>query len=234
MLPLVSPLDGIADDYLLSAHMLEHVLIGDVAPALALVAVRGPLSSSCCRRRAARVARGSAPLRALLAFLLRPAVGFALWIASRPAWHIPAAYDYAAEHERGARPRARDFVVAGVLVWASSSTRPGAGAAAAGRIVYAWALFVAGHLATHVILFDASRIPALRLAAGPAARPLAGRRPALGRWVMTIEQLLAFGTLTCCSSGKIPIPDAPSAAARLDPDAAPGWSTLARSTSWRP
>ena len=42
-LPLVSPLDAAGDDDLLSAHMLQHVLIGDAAPALLLLAVRGPL-----------------------------------------------------------------------------------------------------------------------------------------------------------------------------------------------
>ena len=43
MIPLVSPLDELGDRYLLSAHMLQHMLIGDAAPALILVAVRGPL-----------------------------------------------------------------------------------------------------------------------------------------------------------------------------------------------
>ena len=42
-LALDSPLDAVADDYLLSAHMLEHVVIGDIAIALAMLAVRGPL-----------------------------------------------------------------------------------------------------------------------------------------------------------------------------------------------
>src|ERR1043166_920890 len=31
VLPVLSPLDAIGDDYLLSAHMLQHVLIGDAA-----------------------------------------------------------------------------------------------------------------------------------------------------------------------------------------------------------
>src|SRR5207302_4388051 len=43
MLALVSPLDATGDGYLISAHMLQHLLIGDIAPALALVALRGPL-----------------------------------------------------------------------------------------------------------------------------------------------------------------------------------------------
>jgi len=31
---LLSPLDAIGDKYLLSAHMLQHVLLSDIAPAL--------------------------------------------------------------------------------------------------------------------------------------------------------------------------------------------------------
>ena len=42
-LPLISPLDTADDRFLISAHMLEHVLIGDASPALLLLAVRGPL-----------------------------------------------------------------------------------------------------------------------------------------------------------------------------------------------
>src|SRR5436309_135616 len=42
VLPLVSPLDEAADGRL-SVHMLQHVLVGDAAPAVLLVAVRGPL-----------------------------------------------------------------------------------------------------------------------------------------------------------------------------------------------
>src|SRR5712691_1156240 len=44
VLALVSPLDRIAEQDLLSAHMLQHVLIGDLVPALIVVAVRGPIA----------------------------------------------------------------------------------------------------------------------------------------------------------------------------------------------
>src|SRR5262245_2748038 len=43
LLPLLSPLDLLGDRYLLSAHMLQHVLIGDAGPALVLLSLRGPL-----------------------------------------------------------------------------------------------------------------------------------------------------------------------------------------------
>ena len=67
VLPLVSPLDHLGDEDLLSAHMLQHVLIGDAAPALLLVAVRGPLlffllppvAAAAARRASARCGRCS-------------------------------------------------------------------------------------------------------------------------------------------------------------------------------
>src|SRR2546422_447125 len=40
---LVTPIDSLGEDELLSLHMLQHVLIGDLGVALMVVAVRGPL-----------------------------------------------------------------------------------------------------------------------------------------------------------------------------------------------
>ena len=42
VLALVSPVDPIGEQYLLSVHMLQHVLLGDAAPALILLGLRGP------------------------------------------------------------------------------------------------------------------------------------------------------------------------------------------------
>src|SRR5205814_191451 len=95
VLALVSPLDAIGEDSLLSAHMLQHVLVGDVAPALLVVGLRGPLAffflpaavlSSLARRWA---------LRRVLGVFLRPKVSFGIWALSLGVWHVPAAYDYA-------------------------------------------------------------------------------------------------------------------------------------------
>src|SRR5256885_1390037 len=98
VLPLVSPLDRLGDEELLSAHMLQHVLIGDAAPALLLVAVRGPLLFFLLPPGLLRPLAGFRPLRALLSFLLRPLVGLGLWAATILAWHVPRFYDYAAAH----------------------------------------------------------------------------------------------------------------------------------------
>ena len=83
VLGIVSPLDAIAEEYLQSAHMLQHVLIADLGVALALVAVRGPLSMFFLPRDLlAPLARRQA-LRRVLSFLLRPRVAVAA-LARRP------------------------------------------------------------------------------------------------------------------------------------------------------
>ncbi len=112
-LALVSPLDFIGEDYLLSAHMLQHVVIGDLAVALAIVAIRGPLTffllPAAILAPLARMGR----LRTFLRFLLRPKVAFALWAVVIAAWHVPAAYDYALTHKVVHDVEHLSFVVVG-------------------------------------------------------------------------------------------------------------------------
>src|SRR3954453_19429315 len=99
-LALVSPLDAVGDDYLLFAHMGQHLLIGDVGPALVLLAIRGPLTFFLLPAAALRVLAPIRPLRAFLGFLLRPKIAFCLWVAAMAAWHVPVSYDYAIGHQR--------------------------------------------------------------------------------------------------------------------------------------
>ena len=116
-LALISPLDEAGDSYLISAHMLQHVLIADVAPALALVALRGPLLffflPSPILRRVAR----SPAVRSVLAFLLRPRVSIAAWALVLGAWHVPAVYDYALAHQTVHDLEHLSFIAAGLLAW---------------------------------------------------------------------------------------------------------------------
>ena len=208
-LPLVSPLDGYADDYLLSAHMLEHVLIADVAPALALVAVRGPLVFFLLPSRTLRALARVQPLRRFLAFLLRPLVAFVLWVAVTAAWHVPAAYDYAAEHGAAHDLEHAAFLLAGVLVWAQLVDPARRHALSdVGRILYAWGLFAASHLTTHLILFDS--VPHYRHYAEQPDRvlglsPLADQHWAA--WVMTVDQLVLYGALTLAVVATMPLRD---------------------------
>ncbi len=116
-LALDSPLDRVADDYLLSAHMLEHIVIGDLAIALGLLALRGPLLFFFLPKPVlSRIARFH-PLRVVLHWVIGPWVTLALWSASTWAWHVPRIYDYAATHQTVHNLEHLSFVITGVLVW---------------------------------------------------------------------------------------------------------------------
>jgi cytochrome c oxidase assembly factor CtaG len=114
---LVSPLDAIAEEYLQSAHMLQHVLIADLGIVLALLAVRGPLSMFFLPRDLLAPLARARPLRRTLSFLLRPRMAVPLWLTVLVLWHIPAMYDAALRHPAVHRAEHLSFVVVGALVW---------------------------------------------------------------------------------------------------------------------
>lgn len=95
-----------------SAHMLQHVLLGDLAPALLLVALRGPLLFAVVPR----------PVRRLLARpvvrrLLRPGPSLVLWATFLWAWHVPALYDAALQSTFLHVLEHGSFLVGGLLLW---------------------------------------------------------------------------------------------------------------------
>ncbi len=114
---LVSPLDTVAEEYLQSAHMLQHVLIADLGVVLALLAVRGPLSMFFLPPDLLVPLARARPLRRALSFLLRPRVAIPLWLVVLVAWHLPAAYDAALRHPTVHVFEHLSFVVVGTLVW---------------------------------------------------------------------------------------------------------------------
>jgi putative membrane protein len=99
---VASPLDGFAD-VLLSTHMVQHLLLMSVVPPLLLLGwpvvplLRG-LPSWVLRPVLGPLLRLPA-LRRLWRWLISPLVA---WIAMNVifiSWHVPAAYDFALEHE---------------------------------------------------------------------------------------------------------------------------------------
>jgi putative membrane protein len=117
VLGIVSPLDAIAEEYLQSVHMVQHVLIADLGVALALVAVRGPLSLFFLPRDLLAPLARARPLRSTLSFLLRPRVAVPLWVGVLVAWHVPTLYDAALRHPAIHRVEHLSFVLVGALVW---------------------------------------------------------------------------------------------------------------------
>jgi len=116
-LALISPVDAAGDSYLLSAHMLQHVLIGDVAPALALVALRGPLLFFLLPTSVLRCVARPGRLRQALAVLLRPRISLGAWMLVMTVWHLPAAYDYALAHEAVHELEHGSLIAVGLLAW---------------------------------------------------------------------------------------------------------------------
>lgn len=116
LLGLVSPVDAVGEDQLLAAHMLQHLLLGDLGPLLIVLGLRGPLSVFMLPPSLLRaVAR--TPLRALVGFLLRPVVSFAFWLAAFVGWHVPAVYDAALTHPALHVVEHVCFAIGGLLAW---------------------------------------------------------------------------------------------------------------------
>jgi cytochrome c oxidase assembly factor CtaG len=191
-LPLVSPLDAVADRYLLSAHMLQHVLIADAGPALLVLALRGPLGFFLVP---APLLRRLAVLRPLLRVLVRPDVVFLVWVATILGWHFPSAYDYTLLHPWAHELEHATFVLAGTLAWIQVVDPARRGhLTRGGRALVAFGMLAFGTAVVDGLLFSAA--PAYAVYAAQPHRvfglsALLDQR--LGAVVMFAEQALTVG-----------------------------------------
>ena len=97
-LALMSPLDAIGDGYLLSAHMGQHILLADVAPALLVLGLRAPILPLALPRRGLRLIAPGGRAGRVIGLLTSPWVALPLWAAAGGLWAIPAVFDYASAH----------------------------------------------------------------------------------------------------------------------------------------
>jgi putative membrane protein len=119
-LAIASPLDGFADA-LLSAHMVEHLLLMSFAPPLLLLGypvvpllrglphgvtghLLGPLIRIKALRRAGHV-------------MITPVVAWLAMNLTFLGWHVPAAYDFALDHERWHEVEHLCFLGTSILFW---------------------------------------------------------------------------------------------------------------------
>jgi putative membrane protein len=115
-----SPLDGFADA-LLSAHMVEHLLLMSFVPPLLLLGFPVvPLLRGLPRGFTVRVLGPLLRLKTLRQighFLTMPVVA---WLAMNLiflGWHVPAAYDFALEHEHWHEFEHICFLGSAILFW---------------------------------------------------------------------------------------------------------------------
>jgi cytochrome c oxidase assembly factor CtaG len=196
VLALISPLDAAGDDDLLSAHMLQHMLLVDAGPALLVVAVRGPLLAFLIPACVIRFTTGHRRARAFTGFMAMPVTALSLWALAMALWHIPAVYDaalarpwlHAAEHGT--------YLAAGLLVWALLVDPAGRHKVSArGRAAVAGCLFAFGQIMCSVLFLTPTPLYA---AYASRAHGLFGLTPLEDQQyaglLMTAEQFVTLGT----------------------------------------
>ena len=103
-----SPLGGVAQQGLLTAHMLQHTLIGAVAPLLLLLgmprAFVEPLLSPAWTRRLQRVQN--------------PVVAFPLWVVGTIVWLLPPVHHTVLESAPLWIAQQASFLLLGLVLWA--------------------------------------------------------------------------------------------------------------------
>jgi putative membrane protein len=108
LVALVSPLDALADQ-LFFGHMIQHMLLLDVVPILAILGLTKVILRPVTRT-VGDLERRAGPLA-------HPVFAVVLYVAVIWAWHVPAAYDFAVSHETVHVLEHISFVLAGSLYW---------------------------------------------------------------------------------------------------------------------
>jgi cytochrome c oxidase assembly factor CtaG len=100
------PLDTLADEVLL-AHMIQHIIIGEIASLFIVIGLTGPILAPLLHFRLTR------PLRVLT----NPVLALVLWAVNLYAWHLPVLYQLAIRHDLIHALEHACLLWFGVLLW---------------------------------------------------------------------------------------------------------------------
>jgi putative membrane protein len=106
---LCSPLDTLGEERLFSMHMLQHLLLADIAPILLLLGLTRAFMRPAVRRLR--------PVEDALGPLAHPAVALVVLVATMWAWHLPALYELALDHPWAHALEHAMFFTAGIAFW---------------------------------------------------------------------------------------------------------------------
>lgn len=107
-LALVSPLDTLGDDYLFSAHMVQHLCLTTFAPPLLLLGIPEWMLERVLSKRM---------LFLLLKSLTWAPLAFFLYNADFLLWHVPTLYNATLENENIHVFEHLTFIIFGILSW---------------------------------------------------------------------------------------------------------------------
>ena len=108
LLTLVSPIDAFGEQEFLSFHMVQHVILGDLAPLAMVAGLNGPILRPVLALR---------PVNALRV-LTHPLVALPLWTVDLYVWHLPFLYQAALHHDSIHALEHLLFFTCGGLMWA--------------------------------------------------------------------------------------------------------------------
>jgi cytochrome c oxidase assembly factor CtaG len=103
-----SPIDAIGEGGLFSVHMLQHMLIGDLAALLLMLGLTGPILQPALQFRVVQRLR----------VLTHPMVACLIWATILIGWHIPVLYEAALGNEAIHAVEHATFLLGGMLMWA--------------------------------------------------------------------------------------------------------------------
>ena len=106
---LVSPVDALGEQQFLFVHMVQHIVIGDIAPLLIVAGLTGPLLRPLLAIRGVRK----------LSVLGHPLLAFPIWAVNLYVWHLPFLYEAALHHDLVHALQHALFFACGVFFWAA-------------------------------------------------------------------------------------------------------------------
>ena len=107
VIALNSPVDELGEQHFFFMHMLQHVILGDLAPLCFVVGMTGPILRPVL----------GLPGFDRLRVLTHPLIALPVWAVDLYVWHIPVLYDGALHHDSIHALEHFLFFTCGCLIW---------------------------------------------------------------------------------------------------------------------